>query len=306
MVTSAHNPRSAFFDPTLSFLFLLMLGAAAIVSGVYLFVRGFLSMSRKQLIENTPTSTIRAAAMGPVEVHGQATGPFSLISPVSQLDCYFYLVTAWSREGARGEKRWTQVAEEALCVPFFLQDETGHVLVDPRGIEINVPPSFDDEVHALSTTRSIQNFLDRHGLGFGGPVLLTEYTIQPDDALYALGTLAENRPSLETTNQHTVGTSPVRMLSGEAADLQRRMALELMQIDLPDAPLPSLAPAEQFDLSPPVSLQKGAAGRPFLLARHSERELVQTLARTSVRYIWGGPVLILAGLALVIWQLSPQ
>ena len=96
-------------NPQMDHTFLLFLGGSGIVAGLYFFVRGFFLILRKQLISNTPTSTVRAAAIGPVEVHGKATGPSSLISPLAQVGCYYYEATAWQQVEERNHK-WKKVA----------------------------------------------------------------------------------------------------------------------------------------------------------------------------------------------------
>jgi hypothetical protein len=57
---------------------------------------------------------------------------------------------------------------------------------------------------------------------------------------------------------------------------------------------------EPFDLNPPVVLMKGASGEPFFISWRSQRDVVEELAWRSVLYIWGGPVLALAGLWLLV------
>jgi hypothetical protein len=47
----------------------------AVAAGVYLFYRGFRKLQRKRLILNIPTSKVRSASMGLVEVNGHAIGP---------------------------------------------------------------------------------------------------------------------------------------------------------------------------------------------------------------------------------------
>ena len=61
-----------------------ILGACA---GVYLFYHGFQLLVRKRLIENTPSSKIRSAAMGLVELSGLATGPYTMNAPITGLPC---------------------------------------------------------------------------------------------------------------------------------------------------------------------------------------------------------------------------
>src|SRR5689334_9754143 len=74
-------------------------GPVGALLGVYLFIRGFSLLQRKRLVMNTPRSTVRAAALGPVEVSGQAAGPYTLIAPLSETECYYYrLVTTHVRD----------------------------------------------------------------------------------------------------------------------------------------------------------------------------------------------------------------
>jgi hypothetical protein len=57
---------------------------------------------------------------------------------------------------------------------------------------------------------------------------------------------------------------------------------------------------ETFDLNPPVVLMRGTSGGPFFISWRSQRDVVEELAWRSVLYIWGGPVLALAGLWLLV------
>jgi len=68
------------------------------VIGFYMFFRGSGLLRCKLLIPNVPSSTVRSAALGLVEVSGTATGPYSAISPLSETECYL-LSYAISRLG---------------------------------------------------------------------------------------------------------------------------------------------------------------------------------------------------------------
>lgn len=179
MMVALTTPGSAFMQIN----FLLLAGT---VSGLVLFYRGFGLLQRKRFIEEIPTSTIRGAALGLVEVSGTATGDCTLVAPLSQLDCYFYQLTAW------GTKK---VAEESLCVPFYLDDETGRLLVDPEGAKLDITPGYSQEFgetkassnYAISAQYliateanagdAVQHFLARHGLA-GGEPLRVERTLR--------------------------------------------------------------------------------------------------------------------------------
>lgn len=299
-MTAARAPL--LLDPTLNLAFLLSLAAASVVVGVYLFARGFRLLSRKRLIENTPTSTAHAAAMGPVEIHGRAIGPYGLISPLSELDCYYYAASIWRQDEGAAQSSWERVGEEVLCVPFFIADETGSILIDPRGAELDLPPTFDGEAQPYGSEMA-RHLISRHHAE--GILKLKEVVIQPGDSLYVLGTLGDNHMPDAMIGGSEFGETNTRVLSREAADLQRRMAFQMMRVEAPEGPLPDLR-AESCDLNSPISLQKGDGRRPFVIAAQSERELLGELETVSTRNLWAGPALILIGLGILIWRLTPQ
>lgn len=172
-----------------------MIGA---VVGVYLFYRGFRMLQRKRLIQDTPSSKIRSASMGLVELNGLATGPYTLTAPVTQVPCYYHRSMAWQWRQKGKNSEWVKVADESLHVPFYLEDNTGRVLVDPQGAEMDIHRDFHQEYgNSLFSTTSeiplnIVGFLSRHGVSTDKKLKIEEYCIKPKNALFVLGTLAEN------------------------------------------------------------------------------------------------------------------
>jgi hypothetical protein len=61
-----------------------------LIFGPFFFWRGFRLLQRKQFIMDIPVSTIRAAALGRVQVSGRAVGPYTLVAPLSHTDCFYY------------------------------------------------------------------------------------------------------------------------------------------------------------------------------------------------------------------------
>ena len=197
--------------------------------GVYLFYRGFRMLQRKQLILNTPSSKVRSAAMGLVEVTGLATGPYTMPAPITGLPCYYYRTMAWRWERRGKSSEWVKVADESLNLPFYLDDSTGRVLIDPNGAEMDIHRDFHEEYNSLfSSTLEVStpvcSFLARQGVSTDNKIKIEEYCIKPKNALFVLGTLAEN-PGIEvsatprrTTSavSHTVGLNLQSALSAAA------------------------------------------------------------------------------------------
>lgn len=173
----------------------LLAGACA---GVYLFYRGFGMLQRKRLIMNTPASKIRSAAMGLVEVSGLATGPYTLRAPITGLPCYFYRSAAWQWKQQGKNSQWVKVAEESMHVPFYLDDNTGRVLVNPQSAELDIHCDFQEQFSqslfssGLEIPGNVSTFLSRNGVPSGRKIKVEEYCIKPKNALFILGTLATN------------------------------------------------------------------------------------------------------------------
>jgi hypothetical protein len=190
---------------------------------------------------------------------------------------------------------------ESLSVPFFLEDETGSVMIDARGAEIDLPCTYDEVVSTSSEGDCVRHFLRRRNLPDNG-IRLVEYCIADADQLFILGTLAENS---SVQSPASAITNEPGFLSREAADLQRREVLECMHVPVPahyQTEPTGHGQGGEFDLSPPVLIRKASA--PFVISRYSQREVIQHMHWQSLLYIWGGPILALASLAYLLATLA--
>jgi hypothetical protein len=194
---------------------LAVVGAFA---GVYVFYRGFRLLQRKRLILNTPASKIRSAAMGLVEINGLAVGPYTMTAPVTGVPCYYFHTTAWQWQQRGKNSQWVKVADERMHVPFFLDDNTGRMLVDPQGAEMDIHRDFHDEFgtslfsSTMEIPSNISSFLIRHGVSTNKKIKVEEYCIKPKNSLFILGTLTQN-PGL------SVSATPVLSLTAEQSAL---------------------------------------------------------------------------------------
>jgi hypothetical protein len=197
---------------------LLALPAAGIIFGSYWFYKGFRLLQRKRLIQNTPASRIRSACMGLVEVSGLATGPYVLTSPFKQVESYYYRSTAWQLKQQGKNTQWVKVAEETLHVPFYLDDNTAKVLIDPRGAEMDLHCDLSEQYHrsVLFTgpemPGSVAEFLIRHGVNPDKRIKVEEYCIKPKNFLFVLGTLSQN-PGLDASIRPAWAETPGQNLA---------------------------------------------------------------------------------------------
>jgi hypothetical protein len=181
---------------------LTILSLVAIAGGLYFFIFGFRLLARKRLLVTTPTSKIRSAALGLVEVNGMAAGPYTMPAPITGKACFLYHTTAWQqRDGKKDE--WDKVADETLHLPFFIDDSTGQLLVEPLGADLDLRRDFREEYTAsfFSSNFSLGEdgvpprvsvFLSRHGIMPARRLRIEERSIKPEDALFIAGTLTEN------------------------------------------------------------------------------------------------------------------
>jgi hypothetical protein len=178
-------------------------------AGIGLFIYGFRLLQRRRLILDTPFSKIRSASLGMVEISGLAVGPYTMVAPITARPCYYYRTLVWELKQQGKNKNWVKVAGECMHLPFFVDDNTGRVLVDPRRADLDLHHDFEEEFcDSFFTLKgpapdSVRSFLLRHGVSTKNRIKVEECCIKPKNALFILGTLGEN-PGLE------VGPQPIR------------------------------------------------------------------------------------------------
>jgi len=159
--------------------------------------------------------------MGLVEVNGLAVGPYTMPAPITGVSCYYYRTIAWQLKQAGKNTQWQKVADESLHVPFYLDDNTGLVLVNPQGAEMDIHRDFHEEysssiLFGQEIPENVRGFLARRGVSGDHKLKIDEYCIKPKNALFILGTLAEN-PGL------VVSPKPVPTLPASVASVSFNM-----------------------------------------------------------------------------------
>lgn len=376
--------------------------AVGAVLGMFLFFRGFSMLRCKRIILNTPASKIRSASMGLVEITGMARGPKTIPAGITGEACYYYRAKAWqTRESGRG-RQWAIVADESVYVPFFVEDQTGRMLVNPEGAELYIQRNFKDQIGGSffgsgnMMPENVAAFLLRNGLPTSDTTRLEEYCVKPDFPLFVFGTLGDNsirgewapvvhaaaglsftsglnllgpnstaafqslgllmgvKPATSGVQFSFTGATGDRSLwakpaprivsapapaqwsavsiddgslqalrsSGAARPIAARtpadhldpsvsetavataVATAERDVPSPDTGTAFVANASGLDLNCSTAIGKGTGGQPFMISWHSQREVVQSLAWKSALCIWGGPILTLIAVYVLILDLG--
>ena len=150
------------------------------------FIFGFYYFTRKRILENIPTSKIRSAAQGFLELigHGQLLEGPEIIAPLSGKTCNWYSYVIQERRRSRKKNRWVTIEQATSDELFILQDETGKCVIDPEVASI-IPTDTDTWYGTTARPRSGMN---RGGsLISGGRYRYIEKRMHPGDPLYAIG-----------------------------------------------------------------------------------------------------------------------
>jgi hypothetical protein len=235
--------------------------------GLFSFFKGLKALKRKRLIEDTPTSKIRSIAMGPVEIYGQVVPVKGKIlrSPFSNTECVFYRYAIQEYKKSGKSSRWVTVKKGQNGTHFYLRDDTGHVLVDPRGAEIDIPLDYGFYSGiGQDPPQEIKDFLKAHNLSFEGflginkKMRYLEYLITPRDKLYIMGTAGDNPFVRETWAKTGIED---------------------------------------------IMIQKGKDGI-YYISDKSEKKVLSSLRISSILGIYGGGILIIVCLFIILLYLK--
>ena len=258
-------------------------------AGIGLFVYGFRLLQRRRLILDTPFSKIRSASLGMVEISGLADGPYTMIAPITGRSCYYHrtLIWEWKRRGKDSE--WVKVASECMHVPFFVDDNTGRMLVDPRGADLDLHCDFEQEFcSSFFTTKepapeNVRNFLARHGVMTGNKIKVQEFCIKPKNALFILGTASEN-PGIELTSEPIPdpdGVSVLKSSSGLSISVSINASSSLLNLPL-ETVFQQAASAVGQGPARTVALSSGMAAATALEMTQQER-IAAAIRKAGIR-----------------------
>lgn len=187
-----HAIRSA--EPA-EFWFWSLLGIGLAIAA---FVLAFRWLRFCRIIEDTPTSRIRSAHQGFVELRGRqelAAGE-PIVAPLSGRTCTWWRFKIERRVRTRNGSRWRQVEAEVSHSFFKLIDDTGECIVDPEGAVVTADSS---DTWYGSTPRPGGG--PDGSLSLGGSYRYSEQRMHPGETVYALGEFTTRRASFDYDTQ---------------------------------------------------------------------------------------------------------
>jgi hypothetical protein len=112
--------------------------AALAAAAAYSFRHAFKAWAKNRVIEDTPTSRVRSAAQGYVEISGLSLLPpdSHIKAPLTGKPCAWWRYKIEERRSAGRSRSWFTIQSDTSAESFLLDDGTGQCLIDPRGAEV--------------------------------------------------------------------------------------------------------------------------------------------------------------------------
>jgi len=169
---------------------------------------GYIRIKKSRLISDIPTSKVRSVAMGLAELKGKARRKFTplLESRLTRAPCvWFRFLIEVERRDSKGRTYWQKVDGGESSNYFYIEDETGKLLVDPLGAEVILPYDY--------------RYVDLKGSLYNArKVRYTEWYIEEGDDIYVIGTVKKFRD--EISEEKELLNERIRQLKSDSAKMK--------------------------------------------------------------------------------------
>lgn len=284
----------------------MLLFAAAVamcMTGGWLWIS---RLSKIRHLQDTPTSRIRSAAQGYVELSGllrDIPDVPAVLAPLTAKPCLWwrYRIEEYRSSGKRSN--WRVIEQGCSEGLLRLCDATGECLIDPRGAEV-LPARRESWTGDLRHPRGLPPRGAFAWLSGNRRYRYTEERLHADEPLYAIGDFRNANGGRHGLDLHTAQGQVVREWKENYAGLLQRFDNnrdgQLDQTEWSRVRLAASLEAEKrhrLASAQPVQhrLIRPREGLPFVLSSHGE----EVLAR---RYRWqafGGATLCIVGAAVL-------
>jgi hypothetical protein len=251
---------------------------AALGFGTWSFARGFRSLRLQRTLQNTPTARARSLAMGLVELQGRVLCRSRVTAPFTGRSCAWWEVELQTvQRSRRGPSSWSTVHREQSGHPFYLEDDSGRVLVYPQGADLRAGHVVQEETGGFGVPEPYAGFMESRGLQLRhlwtlGPMRFSERTLEEGAAVFVLGRACprpqavavsmDDEIALEATGTDSIGASHVR----------------------------------QHDSGCSAVIRRGPRDPAFLISDQSEKTMTLEYGLRAFAGLIGGPLLAIFGL----------
>lgn len=278
--------------------------------------RAFVNLKRKRIIEDLPTSLLRSAAQGYVELKGRAAliDGEAILGPLTGLPCTWFRFRVEERQHradrSGSESIWKTIDEGISDGLFYLVDATGRCVIDPEGAVIT--PS--DRVCWYGRHRQPDRppgggaaFWQQLGCNYR----YSEERIAVNAPLYALGMFTTHGGAdAGRETEAEIGVVLRRWKADPAALLRRFDRDRDGRIDMDEWESARSAAAEEVlrartdtaPLAADLLHRTGDPDRPFILSAVPEDALLRRLAITA----FGQFVIGTTGLVALFWAFTQR
>jgi hypothetical protein len=177
--------------------FVFFLGASVVVA----FYFSFRFLRHTRLMEDTPTSRVRSAHQGYVELEGigRPIEGTHIVSPLTQTHCHWWFYEIEKKVYRNKRFSWDTIEKGSSDTPFYLEDDTGRCIVDPVGADVVTIKSNIWYGNSAWPSTSPTN----SRIGFGS-YRYTERRLEPGTRLYALGLFKTRNTVADATEENTI------------------------------------------------------------------------------------------------------
>ncbi|VXC92690.1 conserved hypothetical protein [Pseudomonas sp. 8Z] len=295
-------------DP-MGFFMALGLALAACLGGAWWSLRRW---SQARHLLDTPTSKIRSAAQGYVELYGvlQALPDADIRGPLTGKPCLWWRFRIEQYQCDDKKSSWRVIDSGSSEALLCLSDGTGECLIDPRGAEVRPVVRETWEGYQRHPLRLVKPGL----LGFlssGQRYRYVEERLHVDQPLYAIGDFSTQGAAHQVFDVSAAQGAVIREWKGDFAGLLRRFDSDgngqLDEQEWTHVRLAAQLEAEdrqRVDVQQPARNQmaRPREAQPFILSNSGEDEL----ARNFYWQASGGALLCLAGALATAWLLGVQ
>ncbi|MFA5031516.1 MAG: GIDE domain-containing protein [bacterium] len=278
--------------------------------GIWLFCYGFSLLKRKRLIQNIPTSKIKSLAIGLVEIQGRCF-PITdrpLLAPYSQNECVFYsFIVQEYKRGSNNDCSWQIISQGSSGMPFYVDDDTGRVMVDPTKADIRLDPRYIS--YSPSEKKIMPVILT------SGTMKYTESFIIPGESAFVLGTAKEIKNCSENYTQKVAKQLTDWYYNPEKQkefDINRDGDIDKQEYILMKEKAEQSVIRKEFKYMPnkkdlnglsDIIITKGEIEKTFILSNESEKTIVSQIGKKATFYIVSGIIITLITLVNIFSSL---